>query len=64
MPQGSIRGRLEEAVARSGVADTEQVLTFDDERMPLCGAIRLADSCGLDISDLLGQALTRATDNL
>lgn len=54
MTQGNIHSRLAAAVARAGVTDEMGVLTHDDETMPLCDAIRLAEKCGMGTRELLG----------
>lgn len=54
MTHGTIRSRLAAAAARAGVPDLAGVLAHDDETLPLCDALRLAEACGLDTGDLLG----------
>ena len=54
MTQGSIRARLADAVARAGARDVTNVLSHNDETMPLCDALRLAEVCGMDTAELLG----------
>jgi hypothetical protein len=54
MTQGTIHARLTAAVARAGVRDDAGVLEHNDETMPLCDAIRLAEKCGMGTRELLG----------
>lgn len=54
MTHGTIQSRLTAEVDRAGIADVTGVLSHDDETMPLCDALRLADACGMDTAELLG----------
>jgi hypothetical protein len=52
MTQTSIRERLAAAAKSAGVEDAEGVLNHED--VPVCGAIRLADACGMTMEELFG----------
>ena len=54
MKQGTIQSRLATAVREAGAQDVAGVLVHDDETMPLCDALRLAEVCGMSTEDLLG----------
>jgi hypothetical protein len=51
MTQASIRERLAAAAEAAGVVDAEGVLNSGDD-VPVCGAIRLADACGMGMTEL------------
>lgn len=52
MKQGTIKSRLALAVREVGATDVAGVLLHDDETMPLCDALRLADLCGITTAEL------------
>ncbi|WP_165789148.1 hypothetical protein [Cryobacterium zongtaii] len=53
MKQGTIKSRLATAARETGTPDVAGVLLHEDETMPLCDALRLADLCGMSTAELL-----------